>query len=620
MCGIAGIVDYRGGVRAGTIERMSQTLFHRGPDDGGVWIAPREVAGLGHRRLSILDLSENGHQPMCDRSGRVAIAYNGEVYNFRDLRRELQGQEYSFHSDTDTEVILNAYLAWGIESISRLEGMFAIAIFDAEKSCGYLVRDRLGIKPLFYSLQDGRLVFGSEIRAVLASECVGRDLSPEAAYDFFSYGYVPTPATIYKSISKLPPAHILKFSADENSLRRYWDVRFESLDDDPATAEGKLLEHIDRSVEDYLVADVATGSYLSGGVDSSVVTRRAAEIFSGSAASSHRLGGSDLHTFTIGFDVAKHSELDYARKAADLYGTVHAEQVITRETAHDTMDTIVNLFDEPFAASSTIPMLSVARLARSKVTVALCGEGGDETFGGYSWYTWWCKFRQGGFWSTPTGQIVRRALEGILRRRKRKWRLPALESVDLYAQLMGAVTAEDKRMIFSPDLNAQFAGRDNAAYFRKFWRDDLPPMARMQYLDLMTFLPDLNLTRADRTSMNVSLELRVPLLNHYLVEYACGLRQGVRNPDGQLKGLFKKAVWNRLPEVIRHRKKKGFSAPVKQWFSPDGLARLVRDLQAEQGDIMSRWFHPNLECFARKMSGSRAYKLWVMLCWLRKNG
>ena len=619
MCGIAGVIDPRGGVETETIVRMRDTLAHRGPDDAGAWVCPGARAGLGQRRLSILDLSGRGHQPMLDPEGTVAIVYNGEVYNFREVRQELKAAGFAFRSDTDTEVILNAYLAWGIDCADRLEGMFAFAVYDTRSRTCYLVRDRLGIKPLFYAHIGGRLVFGSEIRAVLASGCVRRDLSAEAAWDYFSTGYVPTPATIYRDIAKLPPAHVLTFADGAVELKRYWDVSFEHLGDDSATAERKLLEHIDRSVADYLVADVPTGTFLSGGVDSSVVTQRAAAVFADGAAPGRRLGGTDLHTFSIGFDVEKHSELEAANASAAQFGTVHTPQVVTRKMAHEAMDTVVDLFDEPFAASSTIPMLFVSRLARQEVTVALCGEGGDETFGGYSWYRTWLALQEPSFWKSPIGRGVRVALENITHHRKKKWYLHSLDSVDQYAQLMGAMTGGAKRRVFSPDLARQFADRDNAGYFRKHWRDDLPPMARMQYLDLCTFLPDLNLTRADRTSMHVSLELRVPLLNHRLVEYACGLRQAVRNPGGRLKGLFKHAVRGRLPEAIRQRKKKGFSAPVKQWFTPADLFKLIADVRAEHPDLASAWLHPRLAWNARTITGTRGYKLWIFLKWIQRN-
>ena len=619
MCGIAGIVDVGGGVAAETIAQMRDTLTHRGPDDAGLWISPDGTVGLGHRRLSVLDLSGRGRQPMADEDGRAQLVFNGEIYNFRELRDELKYLGFAFRSNTDTEVILKAYLAWGIDCIERLEGMFAIAIYDTAEKSTWLVRDRLGIKPLVYSCVGGRLIFGSEIRTVLASGCVGRQLSPAAAWDFFSYGYVPTPATIYRDVSKLPPASSLRFRNAQVEVRRYWEPRFECIDETPQVAAGRLRELVDASVEAYLVADVPTGTYLSGGLDSTVVTHQAAQVFSAPGAPGRRLGGSGLHTFSMGFDVGEHSELHYAAAAAEKFRTIHTEQIVTRRMPHEFDETIIDLFDEPFAASSTIPMTFLASLARQQVTVALCGEGGDETFGGYSWYAWWQRFQRPSFWRTAAGQAARRTLEKIIRRPKRKWRLPALGPVELYAQLMGAVRGADKGRILSPALAGDLPGRDGAAYFRQYWREDLPPMARMQYVDMMTFLPDLNLTRADRTSMHFSLELRVPLLNHHLIEYVCGLRQDIRNPAGEMKGLFRRAMWDRLPEPIRHRKKKGFSAPVRQWFTPEDLTALVRAVKAERAELARSWLHPELDRFARHLKGSRAYKLWVMLQWLRRH-
>jgi len=618
MCGIAGMVDPRGGVDGEVIVRMRETLTHRGPDDAGLWVCPDGRVGLGHRRLSVLDLSARGHQPMLDEAEQVAIVYNGEVYNFREIREELKAAGFAFRSDTDTEVILNAYVAWGIDCVDRLEGMFAFAIWDARSGVCHLVRDRLGVKPLFYAVADGRLVFASEIRAVLASQCVRRDLSAEAAWDYFSYGYVPTPATIYEQIHKLPPAHVLAFADGHAQPKRYWDVRFECLGDGPEQAERRLLGHIDRAVEDYLVADVPTGTFLSGGVDSSIVTQRAAAVFSNGSAAGRRLGGSELHTFTIGFDVEKHCEMEAAEAPAGLFQTVHTPQVVTRQMAHDAMDAVVDLFDEPFAASSTIPMLFVSRLARQQVTVALCGEGGDEAFGGYRWYQTWLAFQRPSFWKSAVGQGLRAAIAGISGHRKKSWYRHSLESVDLYAQLIGAMETPGKQRIFSPDLAAHLTERDNAAYFRRFWRTDLPPLARMQYLDISTTLHDLNLTRADRASMNVSLELRVPLLNHHLVDYVCGLKQQVRNPGDELKGLFKRAVRNRLPKATRQRKKKGFSAPVKHWFTPEDLSRLIADVRADHPHLASAWLHPRLARTAHKIKGTRAYKLWVFLKWIEK--
>ncbi len=601
---------------------MRETLRHRGPDDAGLWVSPDAVVGLGHRRLSILDLSDRGRQPMIDPAGRAVIVYNGEVYNFAEIRSQLIGRGVKFASDTDTEVILQAYLAWGEAFVERLEGMFAIAIWDTAARSLLLVRDRLGVKPLFYARTAGGLVFGSEIRAVLASGAVAKDLSPEAAWDFFSYGYVPTPATIYRDVRKLPPATMLKFSGGEFETNQYWQANFEALGDGREVAERKIRELIDQSVESYLVADVPTGSYLSGGVDSSIVTQRAADIFhtARTGGESHRLGGGNLHTFTIGFDVQEHSEVDFARQAAAEYGTDHNEMIVSRQMAHMCDDAIIDMFDEPFAASSTIPMTFLAEMARRKVTVALCGEGGDETFGGYSWYKWWLRFRQPGFWKTGLGQATRRMVEGITGHRRKKWRLAGLESVELYAQLMGAVTGGDKAKIFSAELAGHLAGRDEAAYFRQHWRNDLPPMARMQHVDMMTFLPDLNLTRADRTSMRVGLELRVPLLNHKLIEYTIGLPEEIRTPGGRLKGLFKDAVKTRLPEAIRTRKKKGFSAPVKQWFTGKDLSQLVLDVRAERPELAGAWLSGSLEKTAAGMTGSRAYKLWVFLRWLRRHG
>ncbi len=618
MCGIAGIVDPAGGVELPALESMAETLAHRGPDDAGAYAAPDGRFGLAHRRLSILDLTSRGHQPMADPDKRAWLVYNGEVYNFRELRRRLESAGRAFRTDTDTEVILQGYLQWGIEVIEKLEGMFAFALYDVGEDCCWLVRDRLGVKPLFYSLSGGKLTFASEIRAILqASPPLGRDLLPESASDFFTYGYVPAPQTIYRQIHKLLPGHLLCFRKGRMQIQRWWKPQMESLGDSSERARQRLVELFDEAVTSCLVSDVPVGSYLSGGLDSTLVTQRAGLEYLDTQGGNRRIGGSSLHTFSIGFDVAEHTELHFAAEAAREYRTLHEELIVTREMAHEFDRTVLGLFDEPFAASSTIPMTFLARMARRKVKVSLCGEGGDEAFGGYSWYRKWQQFRRPGFWATSAGQFTRRILEGILRRPKRRWRMPALEDVELYAQLMGAVSLADQRCIFHPDLLDHTYKRDPAWYFRQYWRKDLPPMARMQLVDLMTFLPDLNLTRADRTSMHFALELRVPLLNHHLVEYCTGLAQKVRNPEGQLKGLLREALGDRLPPAILDRKKKGFSAPVRQWFTSEDLLELVAEVRNARPELSRAWFHPNLERYAGKVRSSRAYKLWVFLQWIR---
>ena len=620
MCGIAGIVDMAGPIDPQQVAAMRDTLAHRGPDDSGLWSAPDGRCVLGHRRLSILDLSTAGHQPMVAEGGQVAIAYNGEVYNFAELRGELAGLGQRFASDTDTEVVLRAYLQWGIGCLDRLGGMFAMAIYDARSGEAYLVRDRLGIKPLVYAQLGDRLVFGSEIRAVLACGEVPRELSISAAWDYFTYGYVPTPQTIYEAVNKLPPGCYLRRGADgQAELHRWWEAAFGDGAAEPVAAESagaELARRVDAAVAGQLVADVPTGCYLSGGLDSSIVTGQAARAFN--AAGGVRVGGDRLHTFSIGFDVREHSELPYAAAAAEAYGTEHHPQVVSAKMARQWDDTIIGLFDEPFAASSMIPMTFVARLARQHATMALCGEGGDEVFGGYNWYRDWPRFRRQSFWRTPVGRAVERVFARLRGRAKRKWWLAGLEDVELYAQLMGAMTADQKAAVFSPEVAAEMAGRDEAAYFRTHWRADLPPMARLQRVDLLTFLPDLNLTRADRTSMHVSLELRVPLLDHKLVEYVCGLPPEVRNPAGRLKGLFKNALADRLPPEVANRKKKGFSAPVRQWYGPEDLTAAAEALASERPGLARRWLRKDVSGSVRTLQGSRGYKVWVFLQWLRR--
>jgi len=604
MCGIVGQVGEPGSVHAEDVVRARDALLHRGPDDAGVYVNPDASVGLGHRRLSIIDLSSAGRQPMTNRGGTLWLTFNGEIYNFRRLRRELEQAGHVFASGTDSEVILHAYEEWGADSVRRLHGMFAYALWDERRRMLLLARDRLGIKPLHYWHDGRRLSFGSELRALTADPRVPRTLDDSAIYDFFTYQYVPTPKTIYAGVRKLPPGHYAVLRGDRLTLTSYWDVRLEpqavSLDDACAAVRAKLAQVVD----EHLVADVPVGVLLSGGMDSSAVT-----------AVASRCATRPLHTFTIGFDVAEHSEAAYARELADELGTRHHALTVTRDMAVELTRQVIDLYDEPYADGSAIPTLLVSQLARRHVTVALSGEGGDEVFGGYNWYTHWLRLQDRIAWPPP----VRRALFGLPARllprgAKGQWTLAmkAADPLERYARLMGAFLGPEKRRVLAPGFLRKFRGYDDLWYLRQYWRPELDPMLRLQYLDLKTYLPDDLLTKFDRATMAVSLEGRVPLLDHELMELVLGLPVAVRNPGNEKKALLKRVMADVLSPAVLTRKKQGFSVPWYAWLGGERTAPVL-------GPIHDGVLHPAVVARTRTLERDDLWRIVVMNGWLEAN-
>ncbi len=566
MCAIVGQVCTDGGIEIETLSSMRDKMSHRGPDDAGLFISKDRTVGFGHRRLSIIDLSPNGHQPMTNEDGTVWLTYNGEIYNFQEIRQQLLNAGHKFKSDTDSEVIIHAYEEWGIESVHRFRGMFAYAIWDEKQRQLVLVRDRLGIKPLFYYQQDGALSFASELKALIADPGITLSLDETAIYDFFTYRYIPTPKTIYQNIKKLPPGHYAIFKDEKFTLKQYWDPSFEKGDSITVDeAQYKIRDKLSEVVNLHLIADVPVGVMLSGGLDSSTLCALAAQNMSES-----------LHTFSIGFDVKEHSETEYASIVAKQYGTNHHELTVTREMAEAYQEKVRSLYDEPFADSSSIPTYFVSRLARDNVTVALSGEGGDEIFGGYSWYPMNLQMAKMDFLPAGMRRVVGNQLNQLPWNIKGKWTLfmAGLDPIERYIKLMSGSLREEKKSILSPKFWQKFSDYDDYWHFRKYWREDLDPFSRMQYLDFKTFLNDDVLTKMDRASMAVSLEARVPLLDHELIEEVLRLPIEVRNRNLQQKYIFKKAVVNDLPASIISRKKKGFSAPMHSWLKTDVAEQL----------------------------------------------
>jgi len=565
MCGIAGIFhpDVPKPVDPARVKAMADVLAHRGPDGSGIWTAPG--IGLGHRRLAIIDLSEAAAQPMLSPDGRLAISYNGEIYNFREIRAELQAKGHRFATGSDTEVILAAWRQWGPDSLDRLNGMFAFALYDAAEDMVFLARDRLGVKPLFYAeLADGALIFASELKGLLAHPLLRRAPSAQGIEDFLAYGYVPDDASIVECVSKLPAAHFLLVRRGRPVPRpsRYWDVDFSNPVRRPVKAlEEELNARLEAAVRSRMVADVPLGAFLSGGVDSSAVVAFMAEASRSAVA-----------TCSIGFDESDHDETRYAAQIAELFATDHRSRTVAAED-FGLIDTLADAFDEPFADASALATYRVSELAREKVKVALSGDGADETFAGYRRYRMFiAEERARRLLPGPLGRAagaigdIYPKLDWAPQWLRARTTLQALGqgSGEAYARAVGVTAPALRRRIFTAPLGGHVAEQRYVEAMRDAPASD--PLSRAQYADLKIWLPGDILTKVDRMSMAVGLEAREPLLDHRLVEFAASLPASMRLRGGSGKWLLKRALASRLPREILQRRKMGFVTPVSAWF------------------------------------------------------
>ncbi len=577
-------------------------MTHRGPDDAGLYINSAETVGLAHRRLSIIDLTPAGHQPMTNEDGTVWLVFNGEIYNFQSLRKELVEAGHIFQSHTDSEVIIHGYEEWGLDCIRHLRGMFAFALWDAGRKRLVLGRDRLGIKPLFYHFKDGNLSFASELKAIRANPDIELKLDESAIYDYFTYRYIPTPKSIYKDVWKLPPATYAVLERGTLRREQYWDPTFNSSGPVSVEDAADLVHHkLKESVDLHLIADVPVGIMLSGGLDSSSLLAFAAQ----SATQ-------PLHSFSIGFDVTQHNETRFAKIVADRYQSEHHELTISREMALQLESKTIAMYDEPFADSSAIPTSVVSELARKHVKVALSGEGGDEIFGGYGWYALWWKMKGVDAIPRPLRQLTSLPFKIMPKGFKGKWTMEsaALGPVERYAKFISAFSRSEKLPLLSKEFLKRFDDYDDFWYFRKYWRADLDPFSRMQYLDLKTYLNDDILTKVDRASMATALEARVPLLDHELIETVYALPPEIRNRDGQQKYLFRRAISSLLPDEVLNRGKRGFSIPLYEWLKEPDRKNLEPILD-------NNFMSPDLAKSGR-LTGSDLWPFLVMGKWLRR--
>jgi len=589
MCGLAGFISFESSNLKDSLIRMINTLAHRGPDDQDIWL--EAGVGLAHRRLSILDLSPDGRQPMLSPSGRYVIVYNGEVYNFKDIRSQLSGIAWRGHSDT--EVILAAIETWGLEAaLQKFIGMFAFALWDKHTATLHLVRDRLGIKPLYYGWSGKTFLFGSELKALRAWPSFDGKVNRNALALFLKHKYVPTPYSIYENIYKLPQGHVLSISADikPNNLpeaKAYWSAQnvIETANAFSGSSE-EAIEQLESLLKDAIklrmVADVPLGAFLSGGIDSSTVV-----------ALMQTMSSQRVSTFSIGFQQDAYNEAQYAKAVAEHLNTNHTELYVSGKEAMAVIPQLPSLYDEPFAASSQIPTYLVSKLARSDVTIALSGDGGDELFAGYTRYLWaskiWNKMN-----SVPRSlrEILAKILQSVpphlwdsifkLLPSKFQQTLPS-EKIRKLADILPLNTADDiYRHLASDWTESIVVGGDIPPYALndKTIADRFPNFTeRMMYLDLMTFLPDEVLTKVDRATMGASLEARVPLLDHRVVEFAWQLPLSLKLHDGQGKYPLRQILYKYVPKELIERPKMGFGVPIDEW--------LRGDLRDWAGDLLS---------------------------------
>ena len=618
MCGIAGIAhSTREGVDVQTIHRMCQTIVHRGPDDEGIFV--KGGVGLGMRRLSVIDLA-GGHQPIFNEDRTAWIVFNGEIYNFPELRRELEAKGHRIATNSDTEVIVHLYEEYGSDCVKKLRGMFAFALYDERKHQLLLARDRLGIKPLYYAFENGRLLFGSEIKAILAAAPELAEIDPHALLQYFYFGYVPDPVSAFAPIKKLPPGHLLEFSDGKIAVKQHWDLPQYS-NHSPRSEEECLeeLEHrLAEAVRIRLIADVPLGALLSGGADSSIVVALMARAASG-----------PVKTFSIGFRQADFDETPYARKVAEHFGTDHHELILEPDVVQ-TVGTLTGLLEEPFGDSSMLPTYYVCKMAREHVTVALSGDGGDEAFAGYDRYRMHLRDRSYSWIPQPGRKFYREHLHDLV-----PYGVPGRNfaySVSLpwrerYIEGVTIKPFQREMKLISDDFASLGEGAADPFQQMRDYLDAAPAsddLDRVLYLDSKTYLPGDILTKLDRMSMAVSLEGRVPILDHVFLEWVTGLKSSWKLRDRSQKYIFRKLAERvGVPSEVLHRPKQGFALPLVHWMRNE-LKDLIISSLTEPRTMQRGYFNPKGvqrvldEHFrGRRDHSARIWRLLMLELWHR---
>jgi asparagine synthase (glutamine-hydrolysing) len=623
MCGITGFIskDPQTPVerRQVLLEQMCSLIRHRGPDEQGTVVQGR--AALGMRRLSIIDV-RSGQQPIYNEDKTLAVVFNGEIYNFKSVRVELEARGHRFGTSSDTEVIVHAYEEFGTECVHKLRGMFAFAVWNFQDNSLFIARDRVGKKPLFYGLtNDGTFVFGSEVRTIFVHEGVSKEIDPAALDAYLTFGYVPEEFCIFKAITKLPPAHFLIYKNGNVSVTKYWDFEFGSSRGEQEEAEyvTQLREKLREAVNIRLVSEVPLGAFLSGGIDSAAVVAMMSE-----------LSAAPVKTFSIGFNEDSFNELKFARLTAERFGTEHHEFVVTPDLVA-AVDEIVWHFDEPFADSSALPTFMVSKLAREFVTVALSGDGGDELFAGYTRYV--TQLRRSGYSKFP-----RPLRAGLLKNFSKI--LPAgmygknylynvsLEATERYIDSISQFNVPGRRALYDPDffssLNGEFGAGER--HYREI-AEKIPALQvsdRLLYLDSKTYLPSDILTKVDRMSMANSLEVRSPLLDHELIEFVGKISSRFKIRGNETKYIFKKAMAGLIPDEILYREKQGFGVPVGEWIKNRLANRIIGDLRSEgitkrgifKSSVIERLIDEHTR--GRRDHSHPLWLIWILELWFRR--
>jgi asparagine synthase (glutamine-hydrolysing) len=612
MCGIAGYVGAeRNGppVRA-TIEAMCQTMIHRGPDDQGIYVD--ESIALGMRRLSIIDLS-TGHQPISNETKRVWVVLNGEIYNYREIAIWLRERGHTLVTSSDTEVIVHLYEELGDECVHKLRGMFAFALWDKDQGRLLIGRDRLGVKPLYYFWDEQQLIFGSELKAVLAHPAVERKLDPNGLLYYLRYSYIPDPLSIFKNISKLPAGCLLTLRGVSLNIRSYWNGAIASEDDRFAFSEEEASVQLEKRLEEAvnlrLVSDVPLGAFLSGGVDSSLVVALMANQVS-----------RPVSTFSIGFEEPTYNELPYARMVAKHFATDHHELIVGPQSC-DLIERLVGHFDEPFGDASAIPMYHLSKLAAESVVVALSGDGGDELFAGYERYRVDLERHRYEHWPSFTRQALGMASDALPEGfpAKNLFRNISLPPRSRYLDNISYFTPGKLHKLLMPELYLAVStdSEAEAIMMRHFAvASNEPWLSQLQYLDTKTYLPADVMTKVDRMSMAHSLEAREPLLDHVLFEYVASLPVSMKFRDGTSKYLLRKVAQKYLPAEILQRKKQGFGVPLEFWFKGD-LKQYVHDVLFDERTRTRGLFNQfEVSRLVQQYEGGRrelAATIWMLL-------
>ncbi len=620
MCGIAGIFNLngQGQIDLDVLNRMNQAQFHRGPDEGGVWT--ETGIGLAHRRLSIIDLSSAGRQPMTNEDGSVVVVFNGEIFDFQPIRDELVAAGHVFKSHSDTEVIVHGWEEWGEKCIERFRGMFGIAIWDAKKQQLFMARDRLGIKPVFYTITpEGSLLFGSELKVLYQYPGLKKEIDPLCVEDYFAFGYIPEPKTIFRNIYKLEPGWTLSIKVGETqpTLKQYWNIPFKTnygLSYEQASAD--LVKNMQEAIRIRMIADVPLGAFLSGGVDSSSVV-----------ALMSQLQSEPVNTCSIAFNDPKFNEAEFAKQVAERYHTNHFVETVDTDD-FGLIDKLATLYDEPYADSSAIPTYRVCELARKRVTVSLSGDGADESLSGYRRHIWHMneeKVRN----RLPFG--FRRAVFGFLGRvypkldwmprifrAKTTFQALARNSVEAYFNTISILKDDQRVALYSDAFKKTLNGYNAIEVFNRHAAEcpSQDPLNLIEYLDLKTYLPGDILTKVDRASMAHALEVRVPLLDHKLIEWISNLP-----PEYKIKGqvgkyILKNAMEPHLPHDILYRSKMGFAVPLASWFRGPLKAHVRQQVLGERLRSTGFFNQATLKSLVEDHeSGKRDYSapIWTLL-------